>query len=95
MALTKDEVRHVAKLARLKLTDAEVDKFTGQLGSVFEHLDKLKEVDTEGVAETNQVNGLKNIMRPDRVKDCLDREDFLKTSERDNERGMIKVRKSI
>lgn len=95
MALTKDEVKHVAKLARLTLTDAEVEKFTGQLEGIFQHLDKLSEVDTEGVEETAQVNGLLNIMREDEVTPSMDREDFLKTSERENSRGMIKVRKSI
>lgn len=95
MALTKDDVRHVAKLARLQLTDEEIDTYTGQLASIFEHLDKLSEVDTEGVEETSQVNGLTNVMRADEVKPSLDREDVLKTSERDNTRGMIKVRKSI
>ena len=95
MALTKDDVKHVAKLARLTLTDSEVEKFTTQLESVFQHLDKLSEVDTEGVEETAQVNGLQNAMRSDEVKPSLNREDVLETSQRDNERGMIKVRKSI
>jgi len=95
MALTKDDVRHVAKLARLQLTDEEIDTYTGQLASIFEHLDKLSEVDTEGVEETSQVNGLTNVMRADEVKPSLDREAVLETSERDNTRGMIKVRKSI
>lgn len=95
MALTKDEVKHVAKLARLNLTDEELEKFTTQLESIFEHLDTLAEVNTEGIEETAQVNGLENVMRPDIVKKSLDREAFLKTSERENKRGMIQVRKSI
>jgi len=95
MALTKDEVKHVAKLARLNLREEEVEKFTTQLESVFEHRDKLSEVDTEGVEETAQVNGLENVTRPDVVTESLDREAFLKTSERENKRGMIQVRKSI
>ena len=95
MALTKDDVRHVAKLARLTLTEREIDKFTIQLETIFEHLDKLQELDIGCVPETSQVNGLSNVMREDLVKPSLDREDVLKSSERDNERGMIKVRKSI
>lgn len=95
MALTKDDVRHVAKLARITLSEEEVDRFTNQLGSLFTHLDKLAEVDTEGVPETAQVNGLKNVMREDEVRDCLDREDVLNTTERDQSRGMIKVRRSL
>ncbi len=95
MALTKDDVKHVAKLARLVLSEEEIEKFTGQLGAIFEHLDKLSEVDTEGVAESAQVNGLENVMREDVVTPSLDREEVLKTSDKENSRGMIKVRKSI
>ena len=95
MALTKDDVRHVAKLARLTLTDQEVERFTGQLEGVFQHLDKLSEVNTDGVEETAQVNGLMNIAKDDLVQPSLDREAFLKTSQRDHERGIVKVRKSI
>jgi aspartyl-tRNA(Asn)/glutamyl-tRNA(Gln) amidotransferase subunit C len=95
MALTKDDVRHVAKLARLTLTDQGVERFTGQLEGVFQHLDKLSEVNTDGVEETAQVNGLMNVTADDIVQPGLDREAFLKTTQRDYERGMIKVRKSI
>lgn len=95
MALTKDDVRHVAKLARLTLTDQEVDQFTTQLGSVFTHLDILSEVNTDDVQETAQVSGLQNAMAPDVVRPSLDRDAFLKTSQRESARGMMKVRKSI
>ncbi|MGE3278759.1 MAG: Asp-tRNA(Asn)/Glu-tRNA(Gln) amidotransferase subunit GatC [Candidatus Altimarinota bacterium] len=95
MALTRDDVRHVAKLARLNLSDEEVDRFTSQLGSVFGHLDTLSEVNTDQVEETAQVNGLQNSMSADVIKPSLDREAFLKTSQREHSRGMIKVRKSI
>ncbi len=95
MALTKDDVRHVAKLARLSLKEDEVEKFTQQLESVFAHLDELAKLDTEGVPETAQVSGLSHVTREDLVKPSLDREAFLKTSKRPNERGMIQVRKSI
>jgi len=95
MALTKDDVAHVAKLARLRLSDDAVTKYTSQLESIFQHLDKLSEVDTEGVAETAQVNGLSTVTTADTVGECLDREDVLNTSQREHSRGMIKVRKSI
>lgn len=95
MALTNDDVRHVAKLARITLSEEQLEQFTLQLGSVFQHLDTLSEVDTENVEETAQVNGLQNAMALDTVKPSLDREAFLKTSQRENSRGMMKVRKSI
>lgn len=85
----------MAKLARLTISDAEAEKFTGQLTSIFEHLDKLAEVNTDGIPETSQVNGLEHVTRPDVVIPSFDRDAFLKTSERDHARGMIQVRKSI
>lgn len=95
MALTKDEVRHVAKLARLTLTEEEVEKFTRQFASIFVYLDLLTEVNTEGVEPTAQVTGLKNVMREDVLGPVFDREEMLKASEKDKSRGMIQVRKSI
>ena len=65
--LTDDEVRHVAKLAKVKLTDEEVAKFGPQLSDVLDYMDVLSEVDTEGVSETSQVTGLKNVMENDEV----------------------------
>ncbi len=67
--LSKDEVRHIAKLARLSLSEAEVEKFTTELTSILEYVEKLQEVDTEGVEATAQVTGLRNVFRDDDV--CL------------------------
>ena len=68
MSLTKDEVRHIAKLARLNLSDEEVEKFTKELSSILEYVDQLQEVDTKGVEPTAQVTGLHNSFRSDEVK---------------------------
>ena len=95
MALTKQQVEHVAKLSRLRLTEQEVEKFTQQLEGIFTHLDKLAEVSIEGIPETAQVNGLSNVMAKDEVKPSLGQEAVLKTSQRPNKRGMIMVKKSL
>lgn len=68
MKLTKDQVRHVAKLARLGLSEAEVEKFQTQLSGILDYVGQLNEVDTEGVEPTAQVTGLTNITRDDNVK---------------------------
>ncbi len=68
--LSHDEVRHIAKLARLSLTDEEVGQFTVQLSEVLEYVEKLQEIDTEGVAETSQVTGLEDVYRPDEQRVC-------------------------
>lgn len=67
MKLTKEQVKHVAKLARLGLRDSEVAKFQTQMSSILDYVEQLNEVDTEGVPPTAQVTGLVNIMRDDVV----------------------------
>lgn len=80
--LSEEEVRHVAKLARLGLTDEEIKRFTGQLSNVLSYIDVLSEVETEGVPLTCQVTGLSNVSRADEVVNgwCT-REELLGTSE--------------
>ncbi len=68
MSLTPEQVRHVAKLARLRLSEAEVEKFSTQLSSILDYVVILNEVDTEGVAPTSQVTGLENVTRKDEVR---------------------------
>lgn len=72
MSLTKEEVLHIAKLARLTLTDAELEKYAKQLSGILAYVDKLKEADVEGVEPTAQVTGLDNVWRPDEVRGCDD-----------------------
>ncbi len=65
--ITQDEIRHIAKLAKLNLSNEEVEKFTNQLGSVLDFFTQLNEVDTDGIEETSQVTGLVNITRKDEI----------------------------
>jgi aspartyl-tRNA(Asn)/glutamyl-tRNA(Gln) amidotransferase subunit C len=65
--LTTDQVRHIAKLARLRLTDEEVERFTTELTSIFRTIDILQKVNTEGVEPTAQVTGLTNAFREDAI----------------------------
>lgn len=65
--LTKQDVLHVAKLAKLDLTDSEIEKFTSQLSGVIDHFSELSEVDTEGTEPTSQTTGLENVYREDEV----------------------------
>ena len=68
MALTEEEVRHIAKLARLTLSDDEVKKFSKELSSILEYIDMLQELDTENVEPTAQVTGLENAYRKDEIQ---------------------------
>ncbi|MDD2807467.1 MAG: Asp-tRNA(Asn)/Glu-tRNA(Gln) amidotransferase subunit GatC [Patescibacteria group bacterium] len=70
MALTKSEVEHIAKLARLGLTEEEKTKFASQLSSILNYVEQLGSVDTDGIEPTAQVTGLENIYRLDQIEDC-------------------------
>lgn len=70
MALTKQDVQHLADLARLELTEEEIDTYRGQLGSILEYVAKLQELDTEGVEPMAQGAGLENVLRDDEVAAC-------------------------
>jgi aspartyl-tRNA(Asn)/glutamyl-tRNA(Gln) amidotransferase subunit C len=72
--LTRSDVLKVARLARLKLTDAEVDDYTEKLGSVLEYVDLLNEIDTEDVEPMVHAVELSNVFRPDKVRPSLSRE---------------------
>jgi len=69
MKLTKNEIKHIAELARLELSEVELKKYGSQLSDILDYIDKLKEVDTKGIEPTAQVTGLENIMREDEIKD--------------------------
>ncbi len=75
--LTRDEVAHVAHLARLHLSEDELERFTAQLGQVLEHAADMNELDLEGVVPTAHPFGLINIVRADEVRDSLDRDEVL------------------
>jgi aspartyl-tRNA(Asn)/glutamyl-tRNA(Gln) amidotransferase subunit C len=95
MQLTADQVRHIAKLARINLTDSEVEKFTGQLGAVIGYIDKLNELETDGVPETNQVTGAVNMARADEVQKFEKMQELIAQSQNPLENNQIKVKKSI
>jgi len=76
--LTHDEVKNIAKLARLELKEEEVEKFTTQLSSILDYIDQLNEVDTDNVEPTYQVTGLKTVVREDLVDQCETQEELVK-----------------
>lgn len=67
-ALTRDQVLHIAKLARLELKSDEIDKMTSQLSSILDYIEVLNEVDTSDVKPTAQVTGITNALREDTVR---------------------------
>jgi aspartyl-tRNA(Asn)/glutamyl-tRNA(Gln) amidotransferase subunit C len=77
MALTRDEVLHVANLARLSLAPAEIERFTRQLNDILAYVSKLQELDTEGVPPLAHVIPVFNVFREDAVREGLERETAL------------------
>lgn len=77
VAISREQVDHVARLARLGLTETEKDEFTRQLNRILEHVAVLNRLDTEGVEPTFHVLDLKNVFRMDQSGEGLRREDAL------------------
>jgi aspartyl-tRNA(Asn)/glutamyl-tRNA(Gln) amidotransferase subunit C len=75
--ITREDVAHVAGLARLRLSDDELDLFTGQLQAVLEHAEDVESLDTEGVPPTAHPFPLENVLRPDDPRPSLDRDEVL------------------
>jgi aspartyl-tRNA(Asn)/glutamyl-tRNA(Gln) amidotransferase subunit C len=75
--LRREDVAKVAKLARLSLSDAELDMFTEQLGQVLEHAEDIEALDLADVIATAHPFGLVNVVREDELRPCLSREDVL------------------
>jgi aspartyl-tRNA(Asn)/glutamyl-tRNA(Gln) amidotransferase subunit C len=71
-SLRREDVAHVAKLARLTMSEAELDKFTDQLGQVLDHASDMNALDLEGVVPTAHPFGLINVVRADEPRPSLD-----------------------
>jgi aspartyl-tRNA(Asn)/glutamyl-tRNA(Gln) amidotransferase subunit C len=72
--ITKEEVLHVANLARLDLDEASIDKFAEQIGTILAYMDKLRRVDTKGVKPTSHAITLNTAFREDSQRDHLNTE---------------------
>ncbi len=92
MQLTHDEVKRIAKLARLKLNEEETNKFSRQLSDILSHAKMLDEVNTDDVEPIAQITGLENISFPDKEKSCEFTDELLKESPQNIQDHMIKVK---
>lgn len=77
MAVTKKDVEHAAKLARLGLSDEETELFTKQLSAILDFADNLKKLDTKDIPPTSHAIPMKNILREDKVVPCENTADIL------------------
>lgn len=75
--LDKSQVRKVAKLSRLELTETEVEEFTGQLSAILDYVEKMNELDTEDIEPLAHCLPISNVFRPDQVRESLGPEEAL------------------
>ena len=75
--IEKEQVLHVAKLARLKLTDDEVQRMAGELSGILEHVERIAELDLDEVEPTSHVVALENVLRPDEPRPSWERDEML------------------
>ena len=72
--IDREQVLHVARLARLELSDDEVTKISGELSNILEHIEKIGELDLDGVPPTSHAVEVSNALRADEPRECLPRE---------------------
>lgn len=80
MAISEEQVRHVAMLARLGLADDRIAELQVQLSDILEHVDAISKLDLEGVEPTAHAVSVHNVTRPDEETPCLSREDALRNA---------------
>ena len=91
MSLTKEDVDHVASLARLGLSDDEAELMREQLSSILDHIAVLQQIDTDAIPPTAQVNSLSNVLRDDTVRPSLTQEQVLANAPQ-SRNGFLEVR---
>lgn len=76
--ITKDEVKHIAALARVGVDDKDVEKFAIDLSSILDWVKQLEEVDVSGILPTAHITGLENVDREDKISDFENKEEIIK-----------------
>lgn len=95
MKITKDDIKHIAELSRLQLSDEEIDKYRLELGAILDYVAILKEVKTDKVIPTAQVSGLMDVFRDDVVKDWDEDERELALNQGERKNGNLKVKRVL
>jgi aspartyl-tRNA(Asn)/glutamyl-tRNA(Gln) amidotransferase subunit C len=87
--IDREQVLHVARLARLQLTDEEVERMAGELSNILGHIERISELDLEGVPATTHVVEVANALRPDEPQPSLPREVALANAPARTEDGFL------
>jgi aspartyl-tRNA(Asn)/glutamyl-tRNA(Gln) amidotransferase subunit C len=94
MKITREEVVHVAHLAKLYISEEEIGRYTEQLNAILEYAGMLNSLDTKDIAPTAHVLPLKNVFRADETRPCLSRDEALANAPKAEE-GMFRVPRVI
>jgi aspartyl-tRNA(Asn)/glutamyl-tRNA(Gln) amidotransferase subunit C len=78
--IDREQVLHVARLARLELTDSELERMSGELSGILDHVERMNELDLEGVEPTSHVVALENVLRADEPRPSFPRERVLESA---------------
>ncbi len=92
--LDKSQVRKVAKLSRLELSEKEVEEFTGQLSAILDYVEKMNELDTQNVEPLAHCLPISNVFRPDQIRESLGAEKTLANAP-DRDGNFFKVPKIL
>ena len=93
--LTREDVLHLAQLARIKLSEEEITRLKTELGSILEYVEQLNDVDVTGLSPTTQVSGRTNVMRADEPIDYESRADKMVQQSPRNHDGQIQVERMV
>jgi aspartyl-tRNA(Asn)/glutamyl-tRNA(Gln) amidotransferase subunit C len=94
MAITKDQVEYVAKLARLNLKEEEKERLTVDMAQIIDFADKLNSLNTEGIEPTAHILPINNVIRKDEIKPSYDRDVMLENAP-SKENGCYKISKVV
>jgi aspartyl-tRNA(Asn)/glutamyl-tRNA(Gln) amidotransferase subunit C len=88
--IDRDQVLHVARLARLELSEPELERMAGELSGILDHVERMNELDLEGTEPTSHVVELDNVLRPDEPRPSWRRERILEPAP-DSDEGAFRV----
>lgn len=93
--LNREDVLKLARLARLELSEAEIEEYSNELSEILQYVEQLQSVDIEGLKPTNQLTGLTNVMRNDEIRDYGYKAADLQKNLPNSENAQIKVQRVI
>lgn len=94
MSVSKEDVKHIAKLSKLDLTEEELEKYTNELSSIVDFANELSNISVEGIKPTAHILDIKNEFRKDEVQPSYDREEILKNAP-SKDAGCVSVPKVV